>query len=131
MLGIRRNAGLRRFSLQTHKLCPFFPPLVAALRECKQRVCLEEITIFKFYNQVCSCLYELNHYSSNSLHMLKYSHCASSLQTVNKFSSTHTHTHTVFTKTLSRLAFPSNQFATLLSETYFNVPGLFLLATAV
>lgn len=42
----------------------------------------------------------------------------------------HSQTHTsssIFTNTLSRRAFPSNQFATLLSETYFNVPVLFLL----
>lgn len=42
----------------------------------------------------------------------------------------HTHTLTIsgFTNTPSRLAFPPpNQFATLLSETLFNVPQLFLL----
>lgn len=40
---------------------------------------------------------------------------------------THTHTVSGFTNTPSRLAFPPpNQFATLLSETLFNVPQLFL-----
>lgn len=39
-----------------------------------------------------------------------------------------TQTHNcIFTNTSSHLAFLSNQFSTLLSETYFNVPVLFLL----
>lgn len=48
--------------------------------------------------------------------------------TLHTYTLRHTHTlSSTFTNTLSRLPFPSNQFETLLSETYFNVPVLFLL----